>query len=752
MPEASSLPYLESLNPEQRQATEHFEGPLLVLAGAGSGKTRVLTARVCNLIHEHGILPNQILAVTFTNKAAGEMRDRISRLLRSDPTGMWMGTFHAVGARLLRRHADRIGWDRAFSIFDSEQSLRLVKNVQESVGVDPKQWNPKAIRAEISNAKNELINSGMFENSVTGFDLFQKNVARVYPEYQRLLEQQSAFDFDDLLMKPVELLEKNEDLLARYREQFFFVLVDEYQDTNKAQFRFVELIAGSHSNLMVVGDDDQSIYGWRGADIRNILEFEQSFPGARVVRLEQNYRSTKTILDAANHVIAQNVNRKGKTLLTERIGGEAITLMESLDENDEARWITNDIERRLGDTSLSSYRSVAVLYRTNAQARALEDGFRRKGMPYQVVGAVRFYERREIQDVLAYLRLISNPRDHIAFERVVNYPRRGVGLTTLEHLRHWAGKQGLSLLEAAEQAGQIPDLRASGARGLGQFAKLVRDFSIRATQARVGELLEELIEGMGLIRHLCDEGPEGEDRGRNVSELIAGAVDFDAERAVGFGDDFDVFTDLDLFLQQVALVADIDRLDPNSDAVTLMTLHNAKGLEFPVVFIAGMEEGLFPLGRAYDEPDDLEEERRLFYVGITRAVDTLSVSWARQRRRAGQFTHNALSSFMEAVPDNLLQEQKTERVGFLSQDKPYSDRPRSYEVLESYSEADSEYGMDQDAPRFVEGERVLHETFGSGVIVEVSGFGRDVKVTVNFGEVGRKRLLLRYASLEKDWP
>ena len=752
MPEASSPPYLESLNPEQRQAVEHFEGPLLVLAGAGSGKTRVLTARVCNLIHEHGVLPNQILAVTFTNKAAGEMRDRISRLLRSDPTGMWMGTFHAVGARLLRRHADRIGWDRAFSIFDSEQSLRLIKNVQESVGVDPKQWNPKAVRAEISNAKNELINSGMFENSVTGFDLFQKNVARVYPEYERLLERQSAFDFDDLLMKPVELFEKNEDLLARYQEQFSFVLVDEYQDTNKAQFRFVELIAGSHSNLMVVGDDDQSIYGWRGADIRNILEFEQSFPGARVVRLEQNYRSTKTILDAANHVIAQNVNRKGKTLLTERIGGEAITLMESLDENDEARWITNDIERRLGGTSLSSFQSVAVLYRTNAQARALEDGFRRKGIPYQVVGAVRFYERREIQDVLAYLRLISNPRDQIAFERVVNYPRRGVGLTTLEHLRHWAGKQGLSLLEAAEQADQIPDLRASGVRGLSQFARLVRDFSIRASQVRVGELLEELIEDMGLIRHLCDEGPEGEDRGRNVSELIAGAVDFDAERAVGFGDDFDVFTDLDLFLQQVALVADIDRLDPNSDAVTLMTLHNAKGLEFPVVFIAGMEEGLFPLGRAYDEPDDLEEERRLFYVGITRAVDTLSVSWARQRRRAGHFTYNALSSFMEAVPGNLLQEQKTERVGFLSQDKPYSDRPRSYEVLESYSEADSEHGMDQDAPRFVEGERVLHETFGSGVIVEVSGFGRDVKVTVDFGEVGRKRLLLRYASLEKDWP
>ena len=629
MPEASPAPHLEGLNPEQLEAAEHFEGPILVLAGAGSGKTRVLTARVCNLIHRHGVPPDRLLAVTFTNKAAGEMRERISRLLGAEPTGMWVGTFHAVGARLLRRHADRLGWDRTFGIFDADQSLRLVKNVQESVGLDPKRWSPKAIRAEISNAKNQLIDADTFARDNDGsFDLFVRNVARVYPEYQEALEHQNAFDFDDLLMRPVELFESNPELLEDYRERFAFVLVDEYQDTNRAQFRMVELFADAHHNLMVVGDDDQSIYGWRGADIRNILGFEESFPAARIVRLERNYRSTQRILDAANHVIAENVNRKGKTLRTERVGGELISVVEAFDEGDEARWIVGEIETRMGETPRMTYASAAVLYRTNAQARALEDAFRREGVPYQVVGSVRFYERREIQDVLAYLRLVSNPRDEVAFARVVNYPRRGVGLTTQEHLVRWAAAQSLSLLEASARADEISDVRAAGAKGLMRFADLVQRFSVRATQARVGELLEELIEDLDLVRHLYEEGPEGEDRARNVAELIAGAVDFDATLVEGVdADDLDTFTELDVFLQQVALIADVDRLDPDADTVTLMTLHNAKGLEFPLVFIAGMEEGLFPLGRAYDDPDSLEEERRLFYVGITRAEDKLSVSW-----------------------------------------------------------------------------------------------------------------------------
>jgi DNA helicase-2/ATP-dependent DNA helicase PcrA len=758
MPNTTATSHLEGLNPEQLEAAAHFEGPILVLAGAGSGKTRVLTARVCNLIEEHGIAPSQILAVTFTNKAAGEMRERISRMLGTKPSGMWVGTFHAIGARLLRRHADRLGWDRSFSIFDADQSLRLVKGVVESVGLDPKRWSPKAMRGAISNAKNQLIDADEFARENDGsFDLLARNVARVYPEYQKALAHQNAFDFDDLLAKPVHLLESTPELLKRYRDQFTFSLVDEYQDTNRAQFRFVELLAGDHHNLMVVGDDDQSIYGWRGADIRNILHFEEAFPTARTVRLERNYRSTERILDAANHVISENVNRKGKTLRTERTGGDAISIVESFDEGDEACWIVQDIESRMRETAGLTYSAAAVLYRTNAQARALEDAFRRGGVPYQVVGSVRFYERREIQDVLAYLRLISNPRDAIAFGRVVNYPRRGVGLTSQEHLRRWAEEQGLTLLDAALRSDEIPGIRAAGARGITRFAELIQRFSIRASQARVGELLEELVEELDLVRHLYDEGPDGDDRARNVAELIAGAVDFDTTLVQSVAEeDVDTFTELDLFLQQVALVADVDRLDPNADTATLMTLHNAKGLEFPVVYIAGMEEGLFPLSRAYDDPEKLEEERRLFYVGITRAEDTLTISWARQRRRAGDFTYNSLSSFLEAVPEELLMQRRTARLKMVSQSTPEAHRPRAYETTSSESDAHADVevdqGMNQDTPRFVKGERVVHKTFGSGSVLEISGFGRDLKVTVVFDDVGTKKLLLRYAALEKDWP
>jgi DNA helicase II / ATP-dependent DNA helicase PcrA len=759
MLEAEVGRHLDGLNPEQREATEHVEGPLLVLAGAGSGKTRVLTARICHLIHEHGVPPDRILAVTFTNKAAGEMRERIGRMLGRDPKGMWVGTFHALGARLLRRHVDRLGWDRAFSIFDADQSLRLVKSVQEAVGIDPKRWNPKAVRGEMSNAKNQLIDARQFAIDNEGsFDLFARTVAKVYPEYQKTLENQNALDFDDLLMKPVQLFEQVPELLERYQERFQFILVDEYQDTNRAQYRFVELLAARHGNLMVVGDDDQSIYGWRGADIRNILDFEEGFPGSRIVRLERNYRSTQAILDAANHVIAENVDRKGKTLTTERAGGEPVTVAETFDETDEARWIVSDLETRIRDVPTWSYRDCAVLYRTNAQARALEDAFRREGVPYQVVGSVRFYERREIQDVLGYLRLISNPRDEIAFDRVLNYPRRGIGLTSAEHLRRWASEQGLTLLEAAERAEEIMDIRAAATHSLVRFAELIREFSIRAARVSVGHLLEELIERLDLVRHLQDEGPEGEDRARNVAELIAGAVDFDAGAASAVeAEDQDRFTELDLYLQQVALVADVDRLDPDADAVTLMTLHNAKGLEFPLVYIAGMEEGLFPLGRSYDDPASLEEERRLFYVGITRAEDKLSLTWARQRRRAGDFNHNTRSSFVDAVPESLVEERRSERLKLLTSSTPHRDRGArpsfgSSSYRDTSYEPDPDAGLNQDLPRFTPGERVVHATFGSGAVVEVTGFGRDLKVTVDFDDIGRKKLLARYASLEKDWP
>jgi DNA helicase-2/ATP-dependent DNA helicase PcrA len=733
------MDHLEGLNPEQREAVEHFEGPILVLAGAGSGKTRVLTSRIVHLVRHHGVAPDQILAVTFTNKAAGEMRDRIRRSLGEEPAGMWLGTFHSLGARILRRHAPQLAWTHTFSIFDAEQSLREVKRAQEQVDVDPKRWNPKAMRAHISGAKNELIDPDQFKDeNGESFDLFARTVARVYPAYQSSLRSQNAFDFDDLLVKPVELFEGRPEVLDRYRARFSFVLVDEYQDTNHAQFRFLELLAREHGNLMVVGDDDQSIYGWRGADIRNILDFETTFPGARVLRLERNYRSTSVILDAANRVIAENVNRKGKTLRTERRGGEPIVLAEALDENDEARWIVGRIEERYREgPGLHQYRDFAVLYRTNAQSRALEDAFRRSGVPYQIVGGVRFYERREIQDVLAYLRLISNPLDRDAFNRIVNYPRRSIGPATLERLTTFAADRGEGLLEAAASATESDEIPAGGARSLEAFADLVQRYSARAATTRVGRLLEDLVEDLELLLLLREEGPEGEDRAENVKELIAGALDFDAELLdESEEDEVDTFTELDVFLQRVALVADIDRHDPEADTVTLMTLHNAKGLEFPVVFISGLEDGLFPLSRAYDEPAEMEEERRLFYVGITRCEDRLHLSHARPRRRAGEFMYGRLSPFAEAIAEASLERVRTPVLDRAADHStPHRMRPRREELhLHPAPEYEE---VNQDAPRFVKGERVLHPTFGSGAVVEITGFGRDTKVTVDFDTVGR---------------
>ena len=747
---ASSL-HLTGLNTNQLEATSHFEGPLLVLAGAGSGKTRVLTARVCHLIQEFGISPKKILTVTFTNKAAGEMRERITKLLGSEPIGMWMGTFHAMGARLLRRHADRLGWDRSFSIFDSDQSLRLIKSVQEELGLDLKRWNPKAIRAEISNAKNRLEDDKTFQlETQSGSELFIRTVGQVFSAYQEALQAQDAFDFDDLLMKPVELLESHRDLLEHYRGRFSFILVDEYQDTNRAQFRFVELLARAHGNLMVVGDPDQSIYAWRGADVRNILDFETAFPSTRVVPLEINYRSKESILSAANAVIGENVNRPKKILRASRKGGDKITLVETSNEKDEAQWIVSEIQDQIQSTQGLSICDCAVLYRTNAQARALEDAFLRARMPYQVVGGLRFYQRREIQDVLAYLRLISNPKDKTAFDRIVNYPRRGIGHTTREHLTRWAVDQGVTMLEAAGRAEEVPGIRTAGVRGLKQFADLMRRLSVRATQATIGEMLEGLVEDINLIKHLNNEGPDGEDRVRNVIELIAGTLDFDATLAQTIEpDEIDTFTELDLFLQEVALIADLDGLDPGSETVTLMTLHNAKGLEFSLVFIAGLEEGLFPLSRAYDEADALEEERRLFYVGITRAEDKLFMSWARQRRRAGDFTYGSLSSFASAIPDELLEYRKSNWLSPGPYSKPIAVQNRGYKISHEQDEA---FDMNQDSPGFVLGERVIHQTFGSGAVMEISGFGRDMKVKVKFDDVGEKKLLLRYAGLEKDWP
>ena len=690
------------------------------------------------------------MAVTFTNKAAGEMRERVAAMLGGQPGGAWIGTFHAIGARLLRRHAPELGWTRGFAIRDAEQALREVKKAQKTARVDVKRWSPKAIRGCISDAKNHLVGPEAFARThADGSDLMLRTVARVYPVYQASLREQDAMDFDDLLLLPVRLLENNQRLLERYQQTFAFILVDEYQDTNRAQFRFLELLASQHRNLMVVGDDDQSIYGWRGADIRNILDFEHSFPGARVVRLEQNYRSTPVILGAANIVIRQNLDRKEKTMRTERVGGAPVTSVEAADETDEARWIVEEIERRMLAEPSLDHRDFAVLYRTNAQARALEDRFWRRGIPYQIVGGVRFYERREIQDVLAYLRLITNPRDIDAFERVVNYPRRGVGTVSLARLSVFTREAGIGLLDAAGRALEVPGLSNSARNGLAGLAGLIRLHSVKAGEQSAGQVLQSLIDELNLVQLLREEGPEGDDRAENVRELVAAARQFEAEELLDLDEgDRDTFSDLSLFLQHVALVADIDRHDSNADAVTLMTVHSAKGLEFPVVFISGLEEGLFPLARAYDEERLLEEERRLFYVGMTRACEKLYLTHVRSRRRAGEVLHSRSSTFMDVLED--LEQLRTDRVTASG----WAIRPRRSRMQSSGAwggTAGDDAGFNQDRPSYAKGERVVHQTFGSGVIVELSGFGPDMKVTVDFAEAGRKKLVVRYAALEKDY-
>jgi DNA helicase II / ATP-dependent DNA helicase PcrA len=752
--------WLASLNPEQREAVEHFEGPLLVLAGAGSGKTRVLTTRIAHLIHEFGVDPGSILAVTFTNKAAGEMRQRVRSFLGREPGGMWIGTFHSIGARLLRRHAHLAGWSPSFTIYDADVSLAGIRRTMERLGIPEKKWHPKAVRAAISDAKNRLIDPVEYERLTD--DPFSRVVARVFPAYQSSLKEQNAFDFDDLLVKPVELLRAHTGLLARYRDRFQFVLVDEYQDTNHAQDVLVDLLASEHRNLMVVGDDDQSIYGWRGADVSNILDFDHRFPGTRLIRLERNYRSSRRILDAANAVIAENVRRKGKTLRTDADPGERITLVEASDERDEADWIASEVELRLGQDPDLSPRDFVLLYRTNAQSRELERALVERGLPYRIVGGTRFYERREIMDVLAYLRLISNPRDGQAFERVVNYPRRGIGDVAQQRLRDWAAETGSTLLDAARRARQVPAMTPAAGAALERFAASIAGLRARAAEQPAGQLVEQVVADVGLLVALSEEGPEAEDRIGNVRELIAGAYQFD-DRLPELRDLEDMPADasaLDLFLQEVSLITDVDRHDPEANAVTLMTLHTAKGLEFPVVTIAGLEDGLFPLARSYDDPATLEEERRLFYVGITRAERKVYLTHARARRRLGERVDCVPSSFLRPIPDELLEPRQTPQLQRQARAAEWWGTPRPPARRGGWKAQRSpgtypddlvvDYSDNQDAPRFIKGERVRHPEFGAGTIRELSGFGLDLKAVIEFDEIGRKKVVVRYANLQKE--
>ena len=751
-----SRDWLTGLNPAQRDAVLHFEGPMLVLAGAGSGKTRVLTTRIAHLVDHHGVDPKHILAVTFTNKAAGEMRERIARLLGSEPVGMWCGTFHSVGARMLRTAAHLVGRSPSFTIYDEEDAVGVIKRIMERLRVSPKDHAPRAVLDAISDAKNALVTVGEYESMAK--DPHSRAVAPVYRELEGTLRQANAVTFDDLLVLPVRILEEHTTLRAQYQDRFRFVLVDEYQDTNRAQYRFVKLIGGEHANVMVVGDDDQSIYGWRGADIRNILDFERDFPAASIVRLEENYRSTPQILELANVAISPNTERRGKTLRSTRPGGERATVVGAFDDRDEAEYIIEEIALRRGSPggrppgqSLGAgltLRDFAILYRTNAQSRALEEALRRKGFAYRLVGAVRFYDRREIRDLMAYLKLIANPNDDEAFRRAVAVPKRGIGDTSVDTLAGAARAARIPLLAAATQPDAVAALRPAARTALAEFAGLINRLRSAARETSVDALLRDLIEAIRYGEHLKTE-PDAQDRIENVGELIDGAAEVVADEGGEVG-----LTPLDHFLQRATLVTGVDTMDSQADAVTLMTMHNAKGLEFPVVFIAGMEDGLFPLARAFDDPPMLQEERRLFYVGITRAEQKLYITHARSRRRNGELMPSIPSSFLGVIPSGMVEERSTFKLRATGRSvMPHPSAATRRPGARVTFAADTEVEASQDAPRFVKGERVRHGRFGTGTIAELSGVGRDTKVTIDFDDesVGRKRLVVAYAGLERGW-
>lgn len=731
----------DSMNERQREAVFHTEGPLLILAGAGSGKTRVLTHRIAYLIEEKGVNPWNILAITFTNKAAGEMRERVDRLVAFGAESVWVSTFHSACVRILRRHIDRLGYDSKFTIYDSDDQKTLMKDICKRLQIDTKQWKEKTLLGIISSAKNELIGAQEYEMNTMG-DFSKRKIAEAYKEYQRQLRTNNALDFDDLIMKTVGLFKLNPDVLEAYQERFKYIMVDEYQDTNTAQFKLISLLASKYQNLCVVGDDDQSIYKFRGANIRNILNFEDVFPSARVVKLEQNYRSTKTILDAANHVIRNNLERKNKTLWTANDGGAPIIFQNFMTAYEEAEYIAEDLAKRVaaGD---GNYSDCAILYRTNAQSRLLEEKFLLANIPYRIIGGVNFYARKEIKDLLSYLKTVDNARDDLAVRRIINVPRRGIGAATLAKVQDFAVENEISFYNALRAAEEIPALGRSVAK-LKPFVTLIQTLRAQQEYFSVAELLKEVIDRTDYVKELEDENTE-ESRARieNIDELISKAASYDEEAEN---------PTLSGFLEEVALVADIDNLEENNDRVVLMTLHSAKGLEFPNVYLAGMEDGIFPsyMTIVSEDPTDLEEERRLCYVGITRAMRQLTITSARSRMIRGETQYNKVSRFIQEIPRELVQvgsmikpkvQELPKQTAYIQAKQAFQAKafePKQYKV----TKADKlEYGV---------GDRVKHIKFGAGTVENIVEGGKDYEVTVNFDRAGVKKMFAAFAKLKRE--
>ena len=727
-------PLFADLNPTQREAVAATEGPVLVVAGAGSGKTRVLTYRIAHLIRDHNTPPSSILAITFTNKAADEMRERVSHLVGGVVNSMWVSTFHSACVRILRREATRLGYKSGFSIYDEADSLRLIKIVLKDLDLDTKRFPPKQIKAAISKAKNELVDFESFSDHGEGF--YHEQISDVYRVYQQRLLTASAMDFDDLLMITVELLGAFPDVLEHYQDRFRYVLVDEYQDTNRAQYVLVNQLTAKHRNLCVVGDSDQSIYKFRGADIRNIREFEKDYPDARVVVLDQNYRSTENILKAANSVISNNTKRTPKNLWSDRGDGELIVRYEAEDEHDEAGFVVDEIERlqKLG-FNLSD---MAVFYRTNAMSRVIEDVFVRRGIPYTVVGSVKFYDRKEIKDAVAYLRAVVNPTDEVSLKRIINEPKRGIGATTIAHIDRFSQARGISFAEAVDRVDEITQLNQRAQSAVREFGTLLAYVREKASEGGVEAAVQSVLDDTGLVASLdAEKTIEAMGRVENLRELVGVASEFEQsnEGAVIGDEEFDSLDNLrrlEIFLESTALVADVDEWEEGAGAVTLMTLHTAKGLEFPVVFVVGLEDGVFPHMRSLGDPAELEEERRLAYVGITRAQDHLFLTSAWNRMLFGGSNYNPPSRFLKEIPETLLH-KAGKRKRRSPADRAASSGPR----------------VQVDASAISAGDRIRHDKWGLGTVREVVGEGDRAEAEVMFDTQGKKRLLLAWAPLEK---
>lgn len=754
---------IEGLNDKQKEAVLATEGPCLVIAGAGSGKTKVLTHKIAYLISEKNVKPYNILAITFTNKAASEMKQRVEKIVGDVAQEMWMGTFHSICVRILRRFIDRIGFDTSFLIFDTSDQKTVVKECLKALNIDDKAFSDRSVLSEISNAKNEMLTPKAYQAKYSG-EFRKEKIGQVYELYQKRLRENNAIDFDDIINYTIDILSENPDVLQYYTEKFKYVLVDEYQDTNKAQFTLVTILASRYGNITVVGDNDQGIYSFRGADISNILNFEKDFPGTKIIKLEQNYRCTGNILKAANAVIKHNENKYEKKLWTENEEGSLPCLYQAEDEYDEANYVVKQIEHLKTEEYLKP-KDFVILYRMNAQSRAIEDILRRENIPYKIVGGLKFYERKEIKDTIAYLRLIHNTSDNLSLKRIINEPKRGIGKTSLDKIQEISDKTGTSMYEIIKHAEEY-DLNRVKANAE-EFIKLIEELRLKKQELSISELLKEVLNKSGYTRALeLENTVEAETRMQNLEEFLTVAIEFEEESADNT---------LPEFLESITLSSDVDEMQDEDNTVTLMTLHSAKGLEFPVVFLVGMEEGIFPGYKSIGEPKELEEERRLFYVGITRAKQFLHLTCAKHRTIFGSTSYNAVSRFIKEIPDNLLdgvvnndQEEKFNDMSYnweygktsagkvttykfdeakneIKQKSTYQFRTAE-SFLSSLSQKQANSGV--DITKYKEGMKIYHKKFGEGVIQKIEAEGDDYKLDIQFDKSGHKRLMAKFANLE----